>query len=302
MDKLQEPDDITLAFQREGRYIPIKDILPTKPLKKNLAQDVKYTVIQASIADVGVIEPPLVWPIEEKSADTGQQYSMVDGHLRLRALQEMGATEVFCFLATDDETFLCNHSVNRLTVIQEHFMILRAIEKGLSAERVARALKVKPDQIRERCNLLQGICPEAIELLKDTPISAVTLRMLRKVKPLRQIEIAQSMLQTSTFSPQYIQLLIGNTEKELCTESHDRTANVSSPEELARLQRELDQSQLQLQSYEDNYASNIYLLIVAQKYLTRLLQNERVERYLRQHHAEMLEQLQQVMESASLEG
>jgi hypothetical protein len=33
-------------------------------------------------------------------------------------------------IATDDEGFTYNHKVNRLTAIQEHFMILRALKNG----------------------------------------------------------------------------------------------------------------------------------------------------------------------------
>ena len=46
-------------------------------------------------------------------------------------------------LARDDEAVTYSRSVNRLAVVQEHFMILRAIERGVSKEKIARVLNVK---------------------------------------------------------------------------------------------------------------------------------------------------------------
>ena len=46
----------------------------------------------------------------------------------------MGETEVVCLVSTDDEAFTYNKRVNRLAIIQEHKMILKAIERGASEE------------------------------------------------------------------------------------------------------------------------------------------------------------------------
>lgn len=35
-----------------------------------------------------------------------------------------------CLISDDDEAFTYNHKVNQLSAIQEHFMILRAINAG----------------------------------------------------------------------------------------------------------------------------------------------------------------------------
>jgi hypothetical protein len=74
---------------------------------------------------------------------------------------------VFCLIATDDEAFTYNKRINRLAPIQEHFMIVRAIERGVSEQRIARALGVNVPRIRQKRALLHGICREVVELLKD---------------------------------------------------------------------------------------------------------------------------------------
>ncbi|EJT85487.1 Putative plasmid partitioning protein [Pseudomonas putida S11] len=58
------------------------------------------------------------------------------------------------------KVFTYNRQVNRLTPIQEHKMILEAIRKGTTAERIAEVLSVNVGRIRERQHLLRGIAPE----------------------------------------------------------------------------------------------------------------------------------------------
>lgn len=70
---------------------------------------------------------------------TTGQYLLLDGHVRLVALTELGFTEAPCLVATDDEAYTYNSRINRLSTIQEHFMIRRAIERGVSTERLAKA-------------------------------------------------------------------------------------------------------------------------------------------------------------------
>ena len=58
----------------------------------------KYQTIVASIREVGVIEPLAVHPETDS-------YILLDGHLRLEALKELGAVEAVCLVATEDEGF-----------------------------------------------------------------------------------------------------------------------------------------------------------------------------------------------------
>ena len=46
-------------------------------------------------------------------------------------------------------------------------MILRAVERGVPEERIARALNVNVPSIRQKRRLLEGICPAVVEIFKD---------------------------------------------------------------------------------------------------------------------------------------
>jgi hypothetical protein len=62
-----------------------------------------------------------------------------------------------CLIATDDEGFTYNYKLSRLTAIQEHFMVLRAIKNGVSEARIAKPLDLDVATIRQKLDLLDGI-------------------------------------------------------------------------------------------------------------------------------------------------
>ena len=87
-----------------------------------------------------------------------------NGHLRHAALSDLGHSEAPCLIADDDEAFTYNKRVNRLATIQEHYMIVKAIERGVSEEKLARALNVDIKRIKTKRTLLDGVCPEVAEM------------------------------------------------------------------------------------------------------------------------------------------
>ncbi len=149
---------VSLAFETTSLRIPVAEISPLKELTQTAIRSIKYTQIAASIAELGLIEPPVVIRDREDPA----VFHLLDGHVRLDVLKKLGQSEVVCLVATEDEAFTYNRRVSRLATIQEHKMILTAIEKGVSEERIARVLNVNPSSIRQKKNLLDGICPEAV--------------------------------------------------------------------------------------------------------------------------------------------
>src|SRR5437773_9943032 len=113
---------------------------------------------------------------------------LVDGHLRHAALLDLGLDTAPCLIADDDEAFTYNKRVNRLATVQEHYMIVRALERGVSEEKLARALNIDIKMVRTKRSLLNGINPAAVEALNDRSIDASVLASLRKMKPSRQLE------------------------------------------------------------------------------------------------------------------
>jgi len=97
-------------------------------------------------------------------------------------------------------SYTYNNRINRLSTIQEHFMLRRAIERGVSPERIAKALSVDVSSIIKKMTLLDGICAEATELLKDRQFSPEISRVIRKMKPTRQMECVELMVSANNLT------------------------------------------------------------------------------------------------------
>ena len=160
------------------------------------------------MAAVGIIEPLVV----ARSKDRAGRYLLLDGHLRHAVLIESGATEVRCLIAKDDEAFTYNKRINRLATIQEHLMIVRAIDRGVSEDAGQGAESRRPGNRRRR-TMLVGISPEVVDLLKDKSVNPTTFEVLRKMKPMRQIEAAELMNTAGNYTSSYAKALLAATRQ-----------------------------------------------------------------------------------------
>lgn len=290
---------VKMAFQPEGIVIPIDDILPLKKVSISIKKSKKYSRITSSIQEVGIIEPLIVFP--QKGGKI--KYLLLDGHIRLEVLQELKHKEVLCLISTDDESFTYNHKVNQLATIQEHFMILRAIKSGVSEERIAKTLDVDIAKIRKNRNLLNGICSEAIELLKDRGITSNALRILNRMKPMRQVEVSELLIAANNYAVPYVKALFAATRQDqlIDTGKAKKVDNISS-EDMALMEREMESLEKDFKLLQDSYGSNVLKLVQARGYLSKLLANGNIVRYLLQNHSEILDEFQKIVESVSLDS
>ncbi len=282
------------AFEDGTLTLPLDRILPTKKLGPTLRESVRYQAILASIAELGVIEPLVVFP------DRDGAYLLLDGHVRLEALRERGATETTCLVSTDDETYTYNHKVNRVAPIQENRMILKAIEGGATEARIARALNMTTETVRRRRTMLNGICKEAVELLKDKPICLTTLNALRAVKPVRQVEVAELMNIMNTYTRSYMGALVAATPAEALVETQARRPPVARPEDLAKVERELHALEQSVFDVRESHSRNVMHLTLARTWLRSLLANAKVVTFLARKHPETLKLFQSIAELTAL--
>src|SRR5690348_3576029 len=140
------PDPVKMAFERQVVSLPLSDILPMRRVPDSVKQTARYKRIASSIGEVGIVEPLVV---ARHGKDAGP-FMLVDGHLRHAALLDLGSSEAPCLIANDDEAFTYNKRVSRLATIQEHYMIVKAIERGVSEEKLAKALNVDIKRIKTK--------------------------------------------------------------------------------------------------------------------------------------------------------
>ncbi len=290
-------DKVNLACEMEVLEIPLEKILPMRLLDDSIRKSPKYRCIEASIKELGVIEPLIVHP-QEKEAGT---FLLLDGTIRHRILKDFGLKTAKCLISKDDEGFTYNHKINRLMSIQEHFMILKAIKDGLDEERIAKTLNVDVHSIRQKRDLLDGICKEAVHLLRDKPITANGLREFRKVKSMRQIEIAELLCAAHNFSHGYVKCLVAASKaEELIDGDKGKDFKGLSAEDISRMEHEMETLGREYRLIEESHGLNTLNLVLVVNYLKKLLDNARVLRFLSQRQPELLVELQKLSELRSL--
>lgn len=296
---MKGPDatEISLACERETIVIALSDIEPLKPMRAGTKESNKYAQILASVGVVGLVEPPVVVP----DADHPGRYHLLDGHLRMEALKDLGVAEVSCLVAIDDDTYTYNKRINRLPPIQEHRMIERAVERGVAEERIAAVLRLDVQSIRKRRRLLEGICADAATILQDVPCPAAVFDILRRMAPVRQIEAAELMLGQKTFTSKFATAILAATPDAMLIDARKRKPSRKvSAEQIGRMERELARLQLQVKTIEETYGIDNLHLTVARGYVRRLLDNAAVARWLKLHRQEYLAEFQGVAELESL--
>ncbi len=282
-----------MGFEGASRRLAISDIQPLKIVSDVVKKTPKYAQISASIGQVGIVEPPVV----TRDRNDPGKYLLLDGHLRIEILKDRGETDVVCLISIEDEAFTYNKRVNRIAIIQEHRMIIKAIERGVSEERIAKSLNVDLASIKRKRRLLDGICSEAADILKDKHIAIHALAELKKLSPLRQIEAAELMAAMNKYTISYARSLVAATSQAQLAEGYKPKAiRGLSSDQIALMERESANLEREFRIVEQSYGTDHLDLVLANGYLGKLLGNARVVRYLAQHQQEILLEFQKLVE------
>ncbi|GBQ56945.1 plasmid partitioning protein RepB C-terminal domain-containing protein [Komagataeibacter swingsii] len=283
---------VRMAFEQASIRIPIAEIGLLRDVPPAIRRTIKYGQIAASITEVGLIEPPVV----ARDGRNPNHYHLLDGYLRIDILKAQGEHEVVCLVALDDEGFTYNRRISRLATIQEHRMILNAVRKGVSEERLARALNVNIDNIRHKRTLTEGICPEAIDLLKDRHVPIATFAELKRLKPVRQIEAAMAMNSMNKYSVSYAKSIVTATREDFLVAPRRRPARGLTEDQITTMERESATLDREFRIIERDYGRDHLVLTLAIGYVRALLDNVRVVRHLAQYHPMILAEFQKIVE------
>ena len=285
------------AFQNFIVSIPLAHIIPQSSISPEIRAGVAFRQIAASVREIGLIEPLAVFQRLEN------EYLLLDGHIRLDVLKDRGATEAKCILATDDESYTYNRRVNSIPPIAQHLMLLEALQNGLTEERIAKSLDVDISVIRRKRDMLNGICSEVVTMLKDFKLNANVFSVMKKMKPLRQIEVAEHMIANSAFSLTFVQALLYGTKPEmLLVKPRIRPVKASAEAASNHFSEESDSLLKDLRGLEDSFGKDALTLTICQRYVERLLKNPKVLRYLERRHDRSLGALQLWLEKRQLTG
>jgi len=284
---------VAAAFERDLSRIAFGLIAPLYVVSQKTKETMKFKRIASSIKEVGLVEPIVV----SRDHKDATRYTLLDGHLRLEVLRDQGATDTQCIISTDDEAYTYNKRISRLATIQEHKMILRALSLGASEERLAKALNVNIRTLQEKKRLLDGICPEAANMLKDKQVALTGFQILKKMKPMRQIEAARLMVTMNKYTINYARSLLAATpDSQLIAGATSKKFTGISREQLDLMERESANLEREVRLVEDSYGVDHLDLILARGYVTKLVSNERITKYLALHHEEFLPEFEKITE------
>lgn len=283
--------NVAAAFEWSTRLIALADVHPLRAVTAAIRRTTKYQAIAASIKEAGLIEPPVVFP----NRPAPGKYLLLDGHLRIDVLRLMGVPQVSCLLATSDEAFTFNKYVNRLVALQEHRMITSAIARGVPETRIARALNIDVKTVRHKQRLLDGICPEAAALLRSRSISMQAIAVLKRMRPLRQMEVADLMIAMDNYTTGYARSMLAATPRsQLATPPRSGKIGGLTARQVALMERESATLLGEFKAAERSYGVDHLHLVLAKGYVDRLLGSARAVRHLAQHYREILAEFQKI--------
>ena len=289
--------EMKIGFEMRKIRLALENISPMRQIKDPQKSVHRYKTILASIKEVGLVEPLVVYP----QKDAPGKYLLQNGHLRYLALKELGETSADCIVATDDECYTYNARISRLPPIQEHKMIVKVVNDGVSPERLAAALNMPVRVVLASMRLLNGIHAEAAELLKDKNIAPKAIRLFKRVNGMRQIEMAEMMVKANNFFTGYAEaLVLGTAKHQLANPDEPKKKAGMSAEDIARMESEMESLERDLKAATDNYRENMFTLTTAQTYIKNLLKNAKVVRYLNANHAEIYSEFETIAAAESV--
>jgi len=283
---------VKTAFQSTILTLRLTEITPLKDLNPRIRVTAKYKQIAASLRHLGLIEPIVVFQAADK------KYWILDGTLRYDILKSEGVvSEVQCLLATDDESYNYNKRVNYLPPIAEHAMILKALANGVTEERIAEALDVDVAAIRKKRRLLDGICDEAAEMLKDKHVTSDGFAVLRKMKPMRQLYSAEMMVASNNYSTRFARGLLAVTKPDGLVDPDQvyKRSRRTAANQQSVMEQGSDALLEDIKMVQRSYTGDLLSLTIAAGYLARMLENARIERHLVKHHPDILQAIQEVL-------
>jgi len=291
------PQSVKTSFLDQCVHVRLAQLVALKTILPRHKRALKYQQILASVREVGLIEPPAVIPIAGQSG----YFHILDGHLRIEALRQLGGTEVDCMLATEDDTYSYNRRIARLGALQEHQMVMRAMERGVSPARLAAALGIAPEAMERGFRLLSGICKEAVALLEEAPVPAAVFSLFRRMNPIRQIEAAELMIGQRNFSTKFVRAILAATPETERQRAPGTRISHASAKSMARLRREIAGLKEKMKTAQMDYGPDMLKLTIARTYLNSLLANQDVADWLNLNRPEYLKEFRRIGEQQDTE-
>ncbi len=272
----------------EGIDVPI---IKLRPLRERSVTKREYGRIVASIKATGLIEPLVVFR-------EGEDFVILDGVQRYRALLELGVEVVPCILGKEREAFTANRMVNRVSPVQENRMIEKSLEE-LDENTIASALGIAGISHRLKKTLLKQLHGDVAAALDQGKITRTCAKELTHVKPARQQEILSQMEGYNDYSIAFARALILKTppaQREMRGRKKDRWDKTAKRK--SDLLKKLAEAEQKHDFYSRLYKQYTVDLLRLAIFARSLVTNSRIRAYLDQHHPTIVARFESVIADA----
>lgn len=266
-------------------------VIQLRPLRERKVTKREYDRIVASIKAVGLIEPLVVFP------ENGD-YVILDGVQRYRALVELGVAVAPCIMGKEREAFTGNRMVNRVSPVQEHRMIEKAMDE-VDEGVIAAALGIATLNHRLKKSLLKQLHSDVATAYDAGKITRACAREFTHVKPHRQKEILRAMEGYKDYSTAFARSLVVKTAANQ-RESRGRKHNPwnKTAQRKSDLLKKLSDAEQKHGFYSQLYKQYTVDLLRLAIFARSLLTNARSREYLNKHHSDIVTRFETIIADA----
>jgi len=123
------------------------------------------------------------------------------------------------------------------------------------------------------------------------------------MKPTRQVECVELMVSANNVTIPYAEaLLVATPANQLVAGKKPARLTGVTQEQMAKMEREMSNLQGQYKLVEQTYGQDVLNLVLARGYLTKILENQAVMKYLSQHQLDLVKEFESILEMASLDS
>lgn len=191
--------------------------------------------------------------------------------------------------------------MNHINVVEEHRMIIKSLAK-VSIEKLSAALGISVDAIKDKANVMNGIDPSVIAKLSDKPIPKATFDVLRKMKPIRQIEAVGTMINFDNYSKKFAMSILDATPSSMIVNKGKNTPYKKDIKKtILRLEQEMATTSEETKKLQTEYGSDMLKFVIIQSYINKLLGNSKVLHWFLENEVDYLNELKRISKINSLD-
>ena len=271
-----------------GEDVNIEKLVPLKERDINLRKNRGYKKILSSINTVGLIEPLCAY------RENGH-YVILDGFLRYKALQQLGAKTIPCLIYPNKEAYTFNRMVNKMSAVQESRMLRESLKK-IDHSTIAEVFNLKSLQYRLGTDMLKHLDQKIISSIDKGLMSRRCARELTYVKLPRQVEILKEMEKTGDFSISFARAMVIKTPVRMRNKNKkDKRPWQDNSERKQELVSKLEAVQKRYDFYTNLYRQYSADLLKVYIYVRKLITNNKARTFLDINYPEVLERCEKII-------